>query len=1450
MRRAVVLLFALCALSLARTARADLTATLHPTADTSIWSDSQNADGAGTLLYVGRANNTSVRRLLVRFDLSGIPSGSTITGASMTMYMTKAATTTPASGTAYLYRLTQSWGEGTSVAGSGGGAAPTTGDATWSYRFYSSSGWSSAGGSYTATGSPWGYAGSGYLDAVLGSKTFTINTTDISNFVNGTYTNNGWIIILSEGTLKSARQFDSQESGTPPTLTVTYKYPQGHACSAASQCSTGYCTNSVCCNVSACSAAGECYNAGTCQSGSGTCSNPAKSSGTACSSDGNNCTLDQCNGSGTCSHPAGNSGAACPDDGNECTNDQCNGVSTACQHPAKSSGTACTADSNPCTLDQCNGSGSCTHPAGNNGTGCNDGDACTQTDTCSGGVCVGGNPIVCTASDECHVAGSCTAGVCSNPAAPFGTGCTADSNPCTADECNGSGSCIHPAGNAGAQCSAPSCACPGGACTATLASTCTGSSTSCPAASQVSCGGALCSGNVCAGGCSTDTDCSSGYFCLGGACTLKYGNGTVCGANHDNYCSSGHCVDNYCCNAACAGGTGDCQACNVAGKLGTCSPIPSGTLCRAAASGGCDADDYCNGSSTACADGKLASGTTCRGSAGTCDVVETCNGSTNNCPTDGFKSSSTSCRAASCTAGVQTDAASCPGNGAQCPAVVTHNCAPYVCGATACKTSCSGDTDCSTGNWCDAGTCVAKYDNGVACAATNSCKSNFCVDGVCCNKACGGQCEACDVQGSGGTCTPVSGQPHDVGGSRSACAGDGSVCDGACNGSLTTACTYPGTGTSCRAASCTSGVATVGATCQGTGSCPAKQTVTCTPFVCGATACLGNCAGDVDCIVGDYCAGGVCKPLLDNGKACGANHECNSQYCVDGVCCDSACKGQCEACDVSGSEGVCSAVGGAPHGPRPACVGDNSTCDGTCDGQNRSSCDYPGTGTVCRQASCTSGTATLIAFCNGTGVCPPLQQQDCAPYTCGATGCAGECQVDADCGVSEFCSAGICKPQLDNGQGCADGSQCKSSLCVDGVCCNLSCTGQCEACDVPGNVGSCTAVTGAPEGVRAPCASDGSACGGTCDGVARAGCSYPGAATQCRAASCTSNVAVLGASCDGTGSCPAALAVSCTPKTCSGTKCGGGCSVDGDCTGSQFCAGGVCTTKIVQGAPCDRDAECGSGHCADGFCCNTACTGQCEACDVPPTLGACTTLKSGQPHGGRAACPGTGLCVGTCDGSSATSCTLPGAATTCGVAACAGGVVVSSAACNGAGVCLPPAFTNCAPYACSGTSCLTSCTTAADCALGYDCVGGACVQGSTADAGGAGAAGAAGMAGATGIDAGPDAGVDGSAGSAPDASPDSSAGSGGSAGTGGNSGTGATGGTGATSGSGGTGGSSVDAGPDAGAGGKSGNAADSGSCGCRTPGRGAPGGALELFALFGAVAIASRRRRRRSDARA
>lgn len=589
-------------------------------------------------------------------------------------------------------------------------------------------------------------------------------------------------------------------------------------------------------------------------------------------------------------------------------------------------------------------------------------------------------------------------------------------------------------------------------------------------------------------------------------------------------CHSGFCVDGVCCESAC---TGQCQACDVAGAEGTCAPLTGAP----------------HGDRPACATDGSACGGTCDGVLTTACV---------------YPGAETACRAPACVDGTGILAGFCVGDGA-CPPIQTQNCAPYVCGPEACLGDCTVDADCADGNWCSSGICVPELPPGATCGGDHQCGSGHCVDGVCCDTACNGQCEACNVAGAEGTCTPVDGAPR---GSRPACATDGTVCGGTCVGAVsTTACVYPGEETSCRDPACADGVATLPAACDGEGACPGVQTQDCGEYVCGPTACRGDCASDVDCAEGFWCSAGVCTPELQPGQACTGENQCASGFCVDGVCCNAACDGQCEACDVSGSVGTCSPVTGDPHGTRSACASDGTVCGGTCDGVERSTCVYPGSTTSCRDPECRDGVATLEAFCNGAGSCPARQTQPCGPYGCDATACHGDCASDADCAPTAWCSAGICVEKGDLGVECGGGNECLSGLCVDGVCCNLACDGQCEACDVAGSVGTCAAVTGAPRGGRAPCATDGSVCGGACGGQDRDACVYPGAETVCREASCEAGRALATAACNGQGSCPSPESTLCDPYLCGETACAETCEGNDDCAPGYRCIEGTCLDR-------------------------------------------------------------------------------------------------------------------------------------------------------------------------------------------------------------------------------------------------------------------------------------------------
>jgi len=86
-------------------------------------------------------------------------------------------------------------------------------------------------------------------------------------------------------------------------------------------------------------------------------------------------------------------------------------------------------------------------------------------------------------------------------------------------------------------------------------------------------------------------------------------------------------------------------------------------------------------------------------------------------------------------------------------------------------------------------------------------------------------------------------------------------------------------------------------------------------------------------------------------------------------------------------------------------------------------------------------------------------------------------------------------------------------------------------------------------------------------------------------------------------------------------RCPTSCVMDSTCIEAAHCEFGACVPDRPPGAPCSRNPDCMDGlSCVDGVCCTTACTGTCEACNLPGTSGTCTPVPAGSDPSGE--CPG------------------------------------------------------------------------------------------------------------------------------------------------------------------------------------------------------------------------------------
>jgi hypothetical protein len=170
-------------------------------------------------------------------------------------------------------------------------------------------------------------------------------------------------------------------------------------------------------------------------------------------------------------------------------------------------------------------------------------------------------------------------------------------------------------------------------------------------------------------------------------------------------------------------------------------------------------------------------------------------------------------------------------------------------------------------------TVVATVPLGTACTSASTCPANaFCVDGVCCGEACTGQCQACDVPGSAGTCVTIAGPPA---GMRPACpqSDPNNVCTmKVCDGKNATSCdVFVGASTICGPASCVDLVGTPQAVCDGNGMCPKVTQQTCAPFACVSDQCATSCTDTSECSPGNYCEVSSGKCVVPDGGPSGGS---------------------------------------------------------------------------------------------------------------------------------------------------------------------------------------------------------------------------------------------------------------------------------------------------------------------------------------------------------------------------------------------------------------------------------------------------------------------------------------------------------------------------------------------------------------------------------------------------
>jgi hypothetical protein len=1065
------------------------------------------------------------------------------------------------------------------------------------------------------------------------------------------------------------------------------KKTAGQACACAAECDSNFCADGVCCNQACTSGCLTCNQPGS----EGVCiarangDDPRKTADCA-ASPASACGLDgKCDGTGTCRmYPAGTmcsqgscEGAAVVDMGVCDGAGQCRPGPTiicapfSCDPKTKACFQECSSANDCASGHACDATGSCGKRM--------QGAACEANSDCLSGFCA--NNVCCNSA--CN--GPCVAcdqparlGVCwpTDPGVKDPNGLCKDvgAASCGANgRCDGVGGCQLYA--LGTQCKAANCS----SNRLNTAATCDGLGT-CRVPGLQDCAPFLCLNAQCTGTCKTNADCSPGIACVNGSCGLKL-NGQPCYAGAE--CQSNQCVDGVCCDSACTGG---CRSCALTGSVGKCTMVPSGgadprTTCKDTGAASCATNGKCDG-------------------AGACQLYP----------------KNTSCASESCASNVYTPGSTCDGAG-KCVKPASIPCSPYTCNGSKCFSACTADNQCLPPNVCGqvGPNSCGKANNGTTCSSADQCKSGFCAQGVCCDKACNGACQSCALSGTLGTCTNVATGSADPAGmckdqGATSCGTNGRCQAGACQ-------KYP-SGTACGAASCVSGTFTNTSTCDGAGTCVKPAAVACYPYICGTNACAGACMSNSDCQSPATCSNGSCG-LKDPGRTCSSGTECKSGFCTQGVCCTTNCNGTCKSCNASAATaGTCTNVAAGGMDPQATCKDTGAASCGTtgvCDGAGACA-RYPA-GTVCMSPSCAnSSTQNNARTCDATGKCQAATTTPCAPYACSGIGCNTACSSDADCLAGNHCNANVCGLN-HQGQSCNATTDCLSGLtCVDSVCCASPSCGTCQACNVTGSAGTCTNIASGDAAPAGQCAvSTSSPCGNTgrCDGAG--GCQKAPTTTSCGTASCTSNTYSGPSNCDGKGACAPPTTMDCTPYICGPGACKTTCTADTDCQAPYTCQGTGTTkncSKKANGLTCSAGNECLTGNCVDGVCCGSSSCGACQSCSVNGQ-GTCAPLGAGMTDT-RCGAVGSGCgTTNTCDG--AGKCQT--STMMCSAASCSSsGLFTPASFCSGTGTTCPVQTpVNCGNYACStSTGCATSCdpTSGAGCASGSICDStGHCVSG-------------------------------------------------------------------------------------------------------------------------------------------
>ncbi len=303
-----------------------------------------------------------------------------------------------------------------------------------------------------------------------------------------------------------------------------------------------------------------------------------------------------------------------------------------------------------------------------------------------------------------------------------------------------------------------------------------------------------------------------------------------------------------------------------------------------------------------------------------------------------------------------------------------------------------------------------------------------------------------------------------------------------------------------------------------------------------------------------------------NGTACGCDADCASGFCVDGVCCNSACTDDLQVLQHGLSardlqlrrrrRPAAHACGLPEERPSPpAAWTAPATAKGAAAATSPARFASPARATAPRSAASASATAAAAARPGR----PPSARRSIA--TRKTNSCVVTCSSDADCAGSVKCVNGSCGKR-PIGAVCTAANQCASASAPTGSAAtclhrplrqlqperahrHLLADG---AWASPTRTRSAPPPTSRPAGRPAPA----TAWAGAPSTRPRRSASPP---------PCSGDRLNTAGTCDGLGTCRAQGIQACVPYRCSGTACVSHCASDADCISGHTCVNGSCGPK-------------------------------------------------------------------------------------------------------------------------------------------------------------------------------------------------------------------------------------------------------------------------------------------------